>query len=172
PGQAHSQPRGGLRALAGGQHHLGDSAPAVAAQVEPRPALQLLQLDPPELRDGLGLGQLAGQEPAQHLLHFTSTQSSRSRGPSNSHRKTACQRPRRRRPPSTGSSTLGPTAMVLMCESELPSEWEKPPSRGTSDPRCRSTSACTSGSQPSLTVTAHVVCGEKTRQRPSSTPAS
>src|SRR5205823_5216659 len=149
PGQADGQPGHGLRALAARHDHLGNPPAALAAEVEAGLAAQLFQLDPPKLRQGLRLGQLAGQQPPEDVPHFTSTQSSRWRGPSNSQRKTACQRPRRSWPPSTGSRTLGPTAMVLMCESELPSAWAKPPSRGTSELRWRRASACTSGSQPS-----------------------
>src|SRR5207302_4132337 len=139
-----------------GRQALGRAAAAAPAQVEPGAAGQLLELHAAQLRLRLRLAQLAGQQPAQDAPHrpLSETQSSRSRGPSNSQRKTACQRPSSSWPAITGRVALAPTSIALTCASELPSEWVKGRSRGTSSRAIWMASACTAGSQPSLTVTA------------------
>ena len=94
---------------------------------------------------------------SQVLTRFT--HSFRSRGPSNSQRKTPCQRPSASFPPSTGTVWLTPTSTALMCASELPSLWRYVPVAGTSRSSAPSTSRATSGSAHSLMVIPAVVCG-------------
>ena len=53
----------------------------------------------------------------------TFTRTRRSRGPSNSQKKTACQVPRRTLPSSTMSVAVAPITLDLMWASELPSSW-------------------------------------------------
>ena len=71
PGQADSQPGGRLRRLAIRHDDLGQPAAVLAADVEAGLAVELMELDPPQLGLGLGLGQLAGEQPPKDLSHLT-----------------------------------------------------------------------------------------------------
>ena len=66
-GHRHGQARRLLWRLAGGEHDLGDATPEIAAQVEPGLPPELVQLDAPQLGQRLVLGELARDEPAQHV---------------------------------------------------------------------------------------------------------
>src|SRR5262249_1364735 len=160
-GQRDHESRRFLRLLGAGQDDLRQTTAVSSAQIQPgataprRPA--------PPLGFGLGFAQLAREQAAQdgpHSALDSEIQSSRSRGPSNSQRKIACQRPSLSSPPVTGTAALLPTSIVWMWESLLPSVCRNAFPWGTSSRRWPIASEATAGSQPSLTVTPQVVCGE------------
>ena len=55
--------------FAGRENHLRNAAAQVAAEVEPRPTAELVELGAAQLRERLVLAQLTGDEPAQNLPH-------------------------------------------------------------------------------------------------------
>jgi len=66
PGQRHRQSRRVHWVLAACQHHLGQVAAVMPAQVEPGSTTKLGELDASQLSLSFGLGQLAGQQPAKN----------------------------------------------------------------------------------------------------------
>src|SRR2546428_8424858 len=66
--QGHREPGRLRRSLACSQDYLGDSTPHETAEVEPRPAAKLLELEAPQLGQGFVFGELAREQPAQYVL--------------------------------------------------------------------------------------------------------